>query len=65
MSQRFTEAELAAEHWAYCWLWQREVSECVGFEDNPVAKELKRRAQIMERFATLPHAHRTGHKDTP
>lgn len=57
MSERFTDAELAAEYWAYCWLWERAVSEDDGSEVGPAAREMQRRAEIMERFATHPHAH--------
>lgn len=53
--KRFTDAELASEHWAYCWLWERHVSLDDGYEGDPETREVKRRAEVIERFATLPH----------
>ncbi|GGJ55961.1 hypothetical protein [Glutamicibacter ardleyensis] len=52
MSQRFTDAELAAEHWAKAW----EIKCLTGDGYSP--EHALREGEIIYRFARLPHAHR-------
>lgn len=58
--KRLSDAELAAEHWSYCTGWYVAVRDDDDYEGAPATRELKRRAQILERFATLPHYDEVG-----
>jgi len=53
--KRFSDAELASEHWAYCYLWEHQVADDDGYDGGARTREYKRRAMAIERFATAPH----------
>ena len=52
MSQRFSDAELAAEYWYNEWLYER-----LKFTGDPEVVQCDRQSETLHRFATLPHAH--------
>lgn len=67
MSQRFSDAELAAEYWAAYSDYVRSSAQILyeeGSMSNPhiMAAHTKDhdRAATLHRFATLPHAHETN-----
>lgn len=67
MSQRFSDAELAAEYWMARTLQERYGGDLNSLteRDGPkladrlfkLAEKYAKRAEILHRFATLPHAH--------
>ncbi|ASN20683.1 hypothetical protein [Arthrobacter sp. YN] len=54
-NKHLTGPELAAEHWLFCWLWENSIAGDDGYDGHPVTREYRRRADVMERFATHPH----------
>jgi len=64
VDKRFSDAELAAEYWSWQgnvqW-WSRPESGVYPNYRRVVAR-VKHRAEVMERFATPPHAHETDYE---
>jgi hypothetical protein len=60
--KQLADAELAAEHWCYCTLWFAAVRDDDDYEGAPETRERQRRAEILERFATRPHASESDYK---
>lgn len=60
MSQRFSDAELAAEYWHA--MYQRRIAKEIStaFSSPTQLKQRDREVIILHRFATLPHAHETN-----
>jgi len=53
--KRFTDAELAAEHYRASFYHESEVADNDGYDGSLAAREYYRQSRIFYRFATLPH----------
>lgn len=57
MSQRFTDAELAAEKWHKMYMWRVAEVTRSAFGSSELFEQREHEASTIIRFATLPHAH--------
>ncbi len=57
MSQRFTDAELAAEKWHKIYMWRLAHEMRHAFGSSELSDQREHEASTIERFAKLPHAH--------
>ena len=54
-SNRFTDAELAAEYWSSAWDAYEAYENGHWTKPQPDPQEIVRQARIIERFAATPH----------
>lgn len=53
--KRLTEAELAAEYYRACYLYESDLADNDGYDGMPETREHRRHSLILHRFATRPH----------
>jgi hypothetical protein len=54
-AKRLTPAELAAEYYRACYLYESDLADNDGYDGMPEVREHRRQSLILHRFAKLPH----------
>lgn len=57
MSQRFSDAELAAEKWHKMYMWRLAHEMRHAYGSSELSEQRDHEASTIIRFATLPHTH--------